>query len=27
MYDAPHPGTRVGKHKIWARNYVVRRLV
>jgi peptidoglycan DL-endopeptidase CwlO len=27
MYDAPHPGTRVGKHKIWARNYVVRRIV
>ncbi|MEV4617096.1 C40 family peptidase [Asanoa sp. NPDC049573] len=27
MYDAPHPGSRVGKHKIWTRNYVVRRLV
>jgi cell wall-associated NlpC family hydrolase len=27
MYDAPRPGKRVGKHKIWSRNYVVRRLV
>lgn len=27
MYDAPRPGARVGKHKIWSRNYVVRRLV
>lgn len=27
MYDAPHPGTKVGKHKIWSRNYVVRRIV
>ncbi|SNT53106.1 NlpC/P60 family protein [Asanoa hainanensis] len=27
MYDSPHAGSRVGKHKIWSRNYVVRRLV
>ncbi|MEV4534929.1 NlpC/P60 family protein [Asanoa sp. NPDC049518] len=27
MYDSPHAGSRVGKHKIWTRNYVVRRLV
>jgi peptidoglycan DL-endopeptidase CwlO len=27
MYDSPHPGARVGKHKIWTRSYVVRRLV
>jgi cell wall-associated NlpC family hydrolase len=27
MYDAPQPGQKVGKHKIWSRNYVVRRLV
>jgi cell wall-associated NlpC family hydrolase len=27
MYDAPKPGTRVGKRKIWSNNYVVRRLV
>ncbi|WP_239127311.1 C40 family peptidase [Asanoa siamensis] len=27
MYDSPRPGTRVGKHKIWSRNYVVRRIV
>ncbi|MDQ7904515.1 NlpC/P60 family protein [Phytohabitans sp. ZYX-F-186] len=26
MYDAPRPGVRVGKHKIWSTNYVVRRL-
>lgn len=26
MYDAPHAGVRVGKHKIWSTNYVVRRL-
>jgi peptidoglycan DL-endopeptidase CwlO len=26
MYDAPRPGVRVGKHKIWSANYVVRRL-
>ncbi|WP_246273294.1 C40 family peptidase [Phytohabitans houttuyneae] len=26
MYDAPRPGVRVGKHKIWSSNYVVRRL-
>jgi cell wall-associated NlpC family hydrolase len=26
MYDAPNPGVRVGKHKIWNRSYVVRRL-
>lgn len=26
MYDAPRPGARVGKHKIWSTNYVVRRL-
>ena len=27
IYDAPHPGSRVGRHKIWSTNYVVRRLV
>ena len=27
MYDSPRPGKKVGKHKIWSRNYVVRRLV
>ncbi|WP_245674195.1 C40 family peptidase [Actinoplanes rectilineatus] len=27
MYDSPHSGARVGKHKIWSSNYVVRRLV
>lgn len=27
MYDAPQPGMRVGKHRIWSRNYVVRRIV
>lgn len=27
MYDAPKPGSRVGKHKIWTVNYVVRRIV
>ena len=27
MYDSPHTGARVGKHKIYSRNYVVRRLV
>lgn len=27
MYDAPRPGVRVGKHKIWSRSYVVRRIV
>ncbi|GAB7047379.1 C40 family peptidase [Catenuloplanes indicus] len=27
MYDAPRPGVRVGKHKIWSRAYVVRRVV
>jgi len=26
MYDSPHTGARVGKHKIWSNNYVVRRL-
>ncbi|BCB88361.1 C40 family peptidase [Phytohabitans suffuscus] len=26
MYDSPRPGVRVGKHKIWSSNYVVRRL-
>ncbi|WP_051167399.1 C40 family peptidase [Actinoplanes sp. N902-109] len=26
MYDSPHSGARVGKHKIWSSNYVVRRL-
>ncbi len=26
MYDAPRAGVRVGKHKIWSSNYVVRRL-
>ncbi|AGZ40282.1 C40 family peptidase [Actinoplanes friuliensis] len=27
MWDSPHSGARVGKHKIWSKNYVVRRLV
>jgi cell wall-associated NlpC family hydrolase len=27
MYDAPGRGRKVGKHKIWSRTYVVRRLV
>ncbi|WP_229073742.1 C40 family peptidase [Actinoplanes sp. DH11] len=27
IYDSPHSGARVGKHKIWSNNYVVRRLV
>ena len=27
MYDSPRPGKKVGKHKIWSRNYVVRRIV
>jgi cell wall-associated NlpC family hydrolase len=27
MYDAPHSGARVGKHKIYSGSYVVRRLV
>ncbi|GID50912.1 hypothetical protein Aca07nite_81870 [Actinoplanes capillaceus] len=27
VYDSPHSGARVGKHKIWNKNYVVRRLV
>jgi cell wall-associated NlpC family hydrolase len=27
MYDSPHTGARVGKHKIYGSNYVVRRLV
>ncbi|WP_067510328.1 C40 family peptidase [Actinoplanes sp. TFC3] len=26
IYDSPHSGARVGKHKIWSNNYVVRRL-
>ncbi|MFI5933406.1 C40 family peptidase [Actinoplanes sp. NPDC051494] len=26
IYDSPHSGARVGKHKIWSSNYVVRRL-
>ncbi len=26
MYDSPHTGARVGKHKIFSSNYVVRRL-
>ena len=26
MYDSPHTGARVGKHKIWSNSYVVRRL-
>jgi len=26
IYDSPHSGARVGKHKIWSTNYVVRRL-
>jgi cell wall-associated NlpC family hydrolase len=27
IYDSPRTGARVGKHKIWSNNYVVRRLV
>ncbi|GIE75986.1 hypothetical protein Aph02nite_19360 [Actinoplanes philippinensis] len=27
IYDSPHTGARVGKHKIWSNSYVVRRLV
>ncbi|GIF37760.1 C40 family peptidase [Actinoplanes xinjiangensis] len=27
IYDSPRTGARVGKHKIWNNNYVVRRLV
>jgi cell wall-associated NlpC family hydrolase len=27
MWDAPHAGARVGKRKIWSRDYVVRRIV
>jgi cell wall-associated NlpC family hydrolase len=27
MYDSPHSGARVGKHKMYGKNYVVRRLV
>ncbi|MEU4424624.1 C40 family peptidase [Actinoplanes sp. NPDC024001] len=27
IYDSPHSGARVGKHKMWSKNYVVRRLV
>jgi len=27
MYDSPHSGARVGKHKIYSGNYVVRRMV
>jgi cell wall-associated NlpC family hydrolase len=27
MYDAPHTGARVGKHRIWSTNVVFRRLV
>ncbi|MBG0563472.1 C40 family peptidase [Actinoplanes aureus] len=27
IYDSPHSGARVGKHKMWSSNYVVRRLV
>jgi cell wall-associated NlpC family hydrolase len=27
MWDSPHTGARVGKHKIYGKNYVVRRLV
>lgn len=26
VWDSPHSGSRVGKHKIWGKNYVVRRL-
>ena len=26
MYDSPHTGARVGKHKIYGSNYVVRRM-
>jgi cell wall-associated NlpC family hydrolase len=26
MWDSPHAGATVGKHKIWSRSYVVRRL-
>jgi hypothetical protein len=27
MYDSPHTGARVGKHKMYGSNYVVRRLI
>lgn len=27
MWDSPHTGSSVGKHKIWTRSYVVKRLV
>jgi cell wall-associated NlpC family hydrolase len=27
MYDAPHPGKSVGRHKIWSDSYSVRRLI
>lgn len=27
LYDSPRPGKTVGRHRIWNRNYVVRRLV
>jgi cell wall-associated NlpC family hydrolase len=27
IYDSPHSGARVGSHKMWSKNYVVRRLV
>jgi cell wall-associated NlpC family hydrolase len=27
IYDSPRAGKRVGKHKMWSNNYVVRRLV
>ena len=27
MYDAPHPGATVGRHKIWSSDVVFRRLV
>jgi cell wall-associated NlpC family hydrolase len=27
MWDSPHSGARVGKHKMYGKNYVVRRLV
>ncbi|WP_412740058.1 C40 family peptidase [Krasilnikovia sp. MM14-A1259] len=26
MWDSPHSGATVGKHKIWSKNYVVRRV-
>ena len=26
MYDSPHTGARVGKHKMYGSNYVVRRI-